>query len=71
METLLSIGLIAFCAALVTAMHLHLTTRRPTATVTIRPIEPGNAHDVAVVDDIDAEFFRIIEREGLRESNSP
>jgi len=59
METVLSIGLIAFCAALVTAMHLHLTARPP-APVTIWPI-----------DDIDAEFFRIMEREGLRELNSP
>lgn len=57
METVLSIGLIAFFAAVVTAMHLHLTTR-PTAPVTVPP-----------TDDIDAEFFRIIDRERLRESN--
>ena len=59
METVLSFGLFAFGAALVTAMHLHLTGRPP-APVTGITDWP--------IDDIDAEFFRIIEREGLRES---
>ena len=56
METVLTVGFIGFCAAAVTAMHLHLTARPP-APVTVRRN-----------DDIDAEFFRIIDREGLRGS---
>jgi hypothetical protein len=55
MYTLLAIVLVAFFAAVVTAVHLHLTAPRP-APVTLRP-----------TDDIDAEFFRIIDREGLRD----
>jgi hypothetical protein len=54
MYTLLAIILVACFAAVVTAMHLHLT-RRP-----LGPLALGST------DDIDAEFFRIIEREGLR-----
>lgn len=57
METVLTIGFVGFFAAAVTAMHLHLTARPP-APVTVQPS-----------DDIDAEFFRIIERAGLRRSN--
>ena len=57
METVLTIGFVGFVAAAVTAMHLHLTARPP-APVTVQPS-----------DDIDTEFFRIIERAGLRRSN--
>jgi hypothetical protein len=38
-------------------MHLHLTAR-PSVPITLRSAA-----------DIDAEFFRIIDREGLRESS--
>ena len=55
MDTLLSIVLVGFFAAVVTAMHLHLTTRPPAPLALL------------TTDDIDAEFFRIIEREGLRD----
>jgi hypothetical protein len=54
MDTLLTVGLIGSCMAAVTAMHLHLTSR-PSEPVLVRPM-----------DDIDAEFFRIVDREGLR-----
>jgi hypothetical protein len=57
MDTLLTIGLIASSAAVVAAMHLHLTARTPVP-ITLRSTA-----------DIDAEFFRIIDREGLRQSN--
>jgi hypothetical protein len=53
MDTLLTLGLVGSLTAAVTAMHLHLTARRPEA-VLVRP-----------TDDIDAEFFRIIAREQL------
>jgi hypothetical protein len=56
METLLTVGLIGSLAAAVTAMHLHFTAR---------PIEPAPARRM---DDIDAEFLRIIEHEGLRDA---
>ena len=54
MQTLLAIVLVACFAAVVTAMHLHLTSRPLT------PLPLGS------IDDIDAEFFRIVEREWLR-----
>ena len=53
METLLTFSLIGSLTAAVTAMHLHLTARRP------EPVLVGRS------DDIDAEFFRIIDREQL------
>jgi hypothetical protein len=56
MDTLLTVGLIGSAMAAVTALHLHLT---------VRPPEPA---PVRLMDDIDAEFFRIIEREGLRDA---
>ncbi|HZI38462.1 MAG TPA: hypothetical protein VFF24_09160 [Acidimicrobiia bacterium] len=56
MDTLLTIGLIGSLAVAVTAMHLHLTAG---------PLEPA---PVRRMDDIDAEFFRIIEQEGLRDA---
>ena len=56
METLLTIGLIGSCTAAVVAMHLHLTAQPPEP-VLVRPM-----------DDIDAEFFRIIDRERLRDA---
>ncbi|MGH9012316.1 MAG: hypothetical protein ACRDYF_21095 [Acidimicrobiia bacterium] len=56
MDTLLTVGLISSLVAAVTAMHLHLTARPP---------EPA---PVRLIDDIDAEFFRIIEHEGLRDA---
>jgi hypothetical protein len=55
MDTLLTIGLIASLLAALTAMHLHLTAR-PAQTALTRPM-----------DDIDAEFLRIVDREGLRD----
>jgi hypothetical protein len=56
MDMLLTTGLIGFLAVAVTAMHLHLTARPP---------EPA---PVRRMDDIDAEFFRIIEHAGLRDA---
>jgi hypothetical protein len=53
MDTLLTLGLIGSFTAAVTAMHLHLTARRPEAVLVRRS------------DDLDAEFFRIIARERL------
>ena len=53
MDTLLTLGLVGSLTAAVTAMHLHLTARRPEAVL------------VRGTDDIDAEFFRIIDREQL------
>ncbi len=55
METLLTVGLIGVFMAAVVAMHLYLTIRKP---------EPVLVHPL---DDLDAEFFRIIDREWLRE----
>jgi hypothetical protein len=55
METLLTVGLIGSFMTAVAAMHLHLTARPPEP-VLVRPM-----------DDVDAEFFRIIKREWLRE----
>jgi hypothetical protein len=55
MQTVLAIVLFACFAAMVTAMHLRLTSRPLT------PMPLGS------IDDIDAEFYRIIEREGLRD----
>ena len=57
--TLLTLGLIGSAMAAVTALHLHLTAR---------PLEPVEPEPVRLMDDIDAEFFRIIEREGLRDA---
>jgi hypothetical protein len=54
MDTLLAVGLIGTFMAAVTAMHLHLTAR------------PSEAVQVHPLDDIDAELFRIIDREQLR-----
>ena len=59
MYALLTMLLVAFSAALVTAMHLHLTTTRP------------GAMALWTTDDVDAEFFRIIDREGLRDLSMP
>ena len=55
MDIMLTVVLVAFFALVVTAMHLHLT-RRPPVPLVLR-----------TTDDINAEFFRIIEREGLRD----
>jgi hypothetical protein len=54
MDTLLTVGLIGSFMAAVTAMHLHLTAPLPEHA----PVRP--------IDDIDAEFLRIIEHERLR-----
>jgi hypothetical protein len=51
MDVLLTLGLIGSCMAAVVALHLRLTAP-PAELVTNRP-----------TDDIDAEFFRIIDRE--------
>jgi len=56
MDALLTIGLIGAFATAVVVMHLHLTARPPEP-VLVRPM-----------DDIDAEFFRIIDRERLRDA---
>ena len=56
MDALLTIGLIGSFTAAVAAMHLRLTARPPEP-VLVRPM-----------DDIDAEFFRIIDRERLRDA---
>jgi hypothetical protein len=56
MDMLLTVGLITSLLAAVTAMHLHLTAR---------PLEPA---PVRRMDDIDAEFFRIMEHEGRRDA---
>jgi hypothetical protein len=55
MDTLLTVGLIGALMAAVTAMHMYLTTPPPEP-VLVRPM-----------DDLDVEFFRIIDREWLRE----
>jgi len=55
-ETLLTVTLAAVVGTAVTALHLRLTTRSPV------PVTGWSAED------IDAEFFAIVEREGLRES---
>jgi hypothetical protein len=59
MDTLLTVGLIGSFIAAVTAVHLHLTARPP------EPIPIGTT------DDIDAEFFRIIDREWRRDIHQP
>jgi hypothetical protein len=56
MDTLLTVGLIGSFSAAVVALHLRLTARPP-APVLIRPM-----------DDIDVEFFRIIDAERLRDT---
>ncbi len=56
MDALLTAGLIGSVTAAVVAMHLHLTARPPQPAV-VRPM-----------DDVDAEFFRIIDRERLRDT---
>jgi hypothetical protein len=56
MDTLLTLGLIGSLMAAVTAMHLHLTAPRPE----FAPVRP--------LDDIDAEFVRIIEHQRLRDA---
>lgn len=56
MDALLTIGFIGSFTAAVVAMHLRLTARRPEP-VLVRPM-----------DDIDAEFFRIISAERLRDA---
>jgi len=53
MDTLLTLGLVGSLAAAVTAMHVRLTARRPQAVL------------IRTTGDIDAEFFRIIDREQL------
>jgi hypothetical protein len=53
MDTLLTVGLIGSFTAAVVAMHLRLTARRPEPVL------------VSPMDDIDAEFFRIINAERL------
>ena len=55
MDTLLTVSLIGSFMAAVTAIHLHLTAQPPDP-VLVQPI-----------DDIDGEFFRIIDREQLRD----
>ena len=57
METLLTVALIGACTAALIAIHLRLTTRS---------FEPVT---VCTTDDIDAEFFRIIDREWLGEAD--
>jgi hypothetical protein len=56
MDTLLTVGLIGSFMAAVAAIHLHLTARPP------EPVP------VRLMDDIDVEFFRIIEHERLRDA---
>jgi len=56
MDTLLTIGLIGSCMAAVAAMHLHLTAPLP------------ELASVRTIDDIDAEFLRIVEHERLRDA---
>jgi hypothetical protein len=56
METLLTVGLIGSFMAAVAAMHLYLTTPPPEP-ILVRPM-----------DDIDVEFFRIIDDERLRDT---
>jgi hypothetical protein len=56
MDVLLTLALIVCCMVAVIALHLRLTTPRPEPLL-LRP-----------ADDADAEFFRIIDREGLRDS---
>jgi hypothetical protein len=56
MDALLSVGLIGSITAAVVAMHLRLTARPPEP-VAVRPM-----------DDIDDEFFRIVNREWLRDT---
>lgn len=53
MDVLLTLALISSCTVAVTALHLRLTAPR-LEPVPLRP-----------ADDVDAEFFRIIDREGL------
>jgi hypothetical protein len=59
MATLLTVGLIGSFIAVVTAIHLRLTARPP------EPIP------FRTTDDIDAEFFRIIDREWRRDIRQP
>ena len=58
MDTLLTVALIGSFTAAVVAMHLRLTARRPEP-ILVRPM-----------DDIDAEFFRIINAELLRDART-
>jgi hypothetical protein len=55
MEVVLTLALISLCMVAVTALHLRLTAPPPD-TLLLRP-----------TDDVDAEFFRIVDREGLRD----
>ena len=55
MAVMLTLTVIISCMVAVTALHLRLTAPRPEPVLIRR------------VDDVDAEFFRIIEREGLRD----
>ena len=54
MDVLLTLALISSCMVAVIALHLRLTA--PPTEPLLRP-----------ADDVDAEFFRIIDREGLRD----
>ncbi len=56
MDTLLTVGLIGSFMAAVVAMHLYLTTSPPEPVV-VRPMN-----------DIDVEFFRIVDGERLRDT---
>jgi hypothetical protein len=59
METPLTVGLIGFLIASVTAIHLHLTGGTPD------PVP------VPMTDDVDAEFFRIVDREWNQDIHQP
>jgi hypothetical protein len=58
MDALLTVGLIGSFTAAVVTMHLRLTARRPEPVL------------VSPMDDVDAEFFRIINAERLRDART-
>ena len=59
MDTPLTVGLVGFLIAAVTALHLHLTAGT------------ADSAPVPATDDVDAEFFRIIGREWRQDIHQP
>ncbi len=59
MDALLTLAVISSCMVAVIALHLRLTAAPPAPLV----LQPA--------DDVDAEFFRIIDRERLRDIHQP
>ena len=61
MDTILTVGLMGVLLAAVTALHLHLTTP-PAQPISDQPSSTTPAPTPVSPEEIDAEFFRIIDR---------